>query len=84
MQVLHIFEEEDQERQELHMEHWFGFPDASPIFVFSDSEMVCYCGGRLFPLKRNRKDASEVQVAVVWHLAEWVNDQFLPDRGEDE
>jgi hypothetical protein len=84
MQVLHVFEEDDRERQELHMEHWFGFPDASPIFIFADTSMVCYCGGKLVPLKRNPKDASDIKVGIVWHLAEWVDDQFFPEKSANE
>jgi hypothetical protein len=84
MQVLHVFEEEDPAQQRLHMEYWFGRPEASPVFVEKDNKMVCYCGGRLVPLKRNHKDASDVQVAIVWHLAHWHDDQWLPDWHEDE
>ncbi len=84
MMVIHIFDEESDEDQKLHMEHWFGFPEVSPIFVDKDPQMVCYCGGRLFPLKRNVKDASDIQVAAVWHLASWVKDQWLPSWGANE
>jgi hypothetical protein len=82
--VLHVFDEAGDEEQALHMEHWFGYPEASPIFIQKDAQMVCYCGGRLIPLKRNVKDASDVQVAAVWHLASWVDDQWLPGWADNE
>lgn len=84
MLVLHVFDEDNEEEQALHMEHWFGYPEASPIFVEKDNHMVCYCGGRLVPLKRNVKDSSDVTVGAVWHLSAWVEDQWIADLSENE
>lgn len=78
MQVLHVFQEDDPGWQAEHMEYWFGYPDladrASPL----DASVLCYCGGRLVPLKRNVKDASAIMVGAIWHLSEFNPETWLP------
>lgn len=81
MQVIHVFQEDDPGWQAEHLQYWFGYPDpASPARL--DARVLCYCGGRLVPLKRNVKDASDVLVGAIWHTSEFNPDTWLPPEHE--
>jgi len=79
--VLHAFQESDQEAMAGHLDHWFGFPDAGPRWDRLDPQIVCFCGGRIFPLQR---DAGVVLVAAVWHLEHWDEAPPVIDWPDDE
>lgn len=84
MQVIHVFHETDQEAMEAHLSNWFGFPDAGPRWDRLDPQVVCFCGGRLFPLQRNPLDGSNILVAAVWHLEHWNETYPVTDWPDDE
>lgn len=86
MLVIHVFQEPTSRGQAQHMEYWFGFPDARGDFFSGDDTVICYCGAKLVPLKRNVKDASDFLVAGVWHNEEFHEDYLLTldDEGYDD
>lgn len=82
MQVIHVFQEDDLGWQAEHLEYWFGFLDPSDLAAAHDPRILCYCGGRLVPLKVNPKDASDVQIGAIWHKSEFNPDTWLPPEAE--
>lgn len=78
MQVLHVFEEDEPSWQAEHLEFWFGYPDPADRASQVDASVLCYCGGKLVPLKRNVKDASDVIVGAIWHLDKFDPEVWLP------
>ena len=67
MQVLHVFEEPNEEDWDNHLTYWFGRPEVSKNPRRSEPDVVCYCGGRLVVLSLEKHDPSSIAVAVVWH-----------------
>ena len=69
MLLLHVFEEDDQDRMQGHLENWFGYPEAGG----HEYPAVCFCGACVFVLKKDFKDASN-SVGIVWHTGVWRHD----------
>lgn len=68
MQVIHAFKESRKSDMNQHMKYWFGRP-INDEYVGSDgSYMICYCGGILTPLCR---DKDGITVGAVWHEREF-------------
>jgi hypothetical protein len=65
VQVIHVFSEPSVFGQEEHLDVWFGRTHAADELDEGKFPIVCFCGGRLEPLRF--KDG-EVDVAGVWHL----------------
>jgi hypothetical protein len=79
VQVVHVFEEIDQEAMAGHLENWFGYPEAGFGWDKNDRAIVCFCGGRLFPLAR---DGGVVSVAGVWHREHWYDVPIQDDQAQ--
>ena len=58
-QVLHAFQESDEEQQKQHLFLWFGYPSGEVIP--EGPERVCRCGASLTALKKDRS------VLAVYH-----------------
>jgi hypothetical protein len=61
MDIVHVFQEEDRESQDGHLEDWFGHepPDNTP------PDAVCACGARLVRLNKAGTSGG------VWHRRLW-------------
>lgn len=66
MQIVHVFEEADRKLWKEHMRAFFGVTpnDGDEYDPETQSYVVCYCGGRVYPLGTQTNGE---WVGGVWH-----------------
>ncbi len=82
MMVLHVFEEDDEESREDHLEFWFGYPEFGPAYDEDSDTQMCYCGAELVVLQRDRDGV--IVVSSMWHRLRFDPRFFLEEWREDE
>jgi hypothetical protein len=67
VEIMHAFQETEKVQQKLHFQTFFGHipGDDEQYDEKLGSYVICYCGGRLTPISRNKQ--GDILVAAVWH-----------------
>lgn len=67
MDIMHVFEETRTSARKAHIKAFFGnVPGDDDQYNAEDgSYIVCYCGARLIPLKKDKDN--KITNAAVWH-----------------
>jgi hypothetical protein len=76
--VIHVFEENSKSARSEHIKRYFGLAPGGLEDEWEDgSYIICYCGGRLVPMG---KDKENKEVAAVWHKLVMGNTQIKDDN----
>lgn len=68
MTVLHAFNEPEGDGRDKHIKYWYGSVRAEDEMSEESSNVVCWCGGRIYKMSPT--------VAVVWHGDYWPDSEL--------